>query len=66
MRVGYLKDLNQMRNQLQLGKKDWTRANVQPFLDVKLFDSTMGLDKSVQDILNTELKTLQLKYEGQL
>ena len=41
---------------MQLDKKDWKRATVKPFLDVRLFDETAGLDPETLKNLNSKLK----------
>ena len=38
MRRDYLKDINNMRGQMQLDRKTWKMANCKPFLDVRYFD----------------------------
>ena len=76
MRKSYLKDINQLRNQMWLNdkyqhlnllkqsNKNKNREDV--YIDVQFFDKTAGLDPVVTEALNSKLEMMRYQYDKSL
>ena len=61
MRINYMKDINQLRNQMGVSSK--LKYTVYKFIDVKYYDSAELANDNVRSLINDKVKEMRDKFE---